>query len=127
MNKELSQELSDKIINDYKDNISIIQIAKTYHIGHTTIERIIKDNNLTRPSRYELSQEIINNIINDFNKPMSISEVALKYNMSRARIRKILNNNGLKYRQKLHLNKFLQDTINEILEKYKKMVYLLIS
>lgn len=119
MSKELSQEVIDKIINDYKNNIPIIQIAKTYHIGHTTIEKIIKDNNLTRPSRYELPQETIDNIINDFNKPMSISEVALKYNMSRARIRRILNNNGLEHRQKLHLNKLSQDTINEILEKYK--------
>lgn len=86
----------NRIIELYKKGNSCIQIGKIFNVTHTTISKILKDNNIeviVNPGKYNFLDEDL--IIKLYKEGMSLGKIAETFKVSRKPITRIIKSNNI--------------------------------
>jgi Mor family transcriptional regulator len=88
--RKTSNEVEKKVIKDYENGKTMMEISKKYKMGRMTITRILKDNSIDITRKVVRGKERIA-IANDVKQGMSIGELRKKYNRSKYLIVDVMN------------------------------------
>lgn len=128
--RRISEEIRNNIAKDLKElneygkyKYSYRELAKKYNIGHRTVYRIVKENNLNRKNE-KITKEIRNNVIKNLKEldeygkyKYNYREIATKYNISYTTVYNIAGENNLSRDSKRKLSKNLTNKIVKDLKK----------
>jgi hypothetical protein len=92
------------------------QLSREYNCKNTTINKILKSNNIKLRDRYKLTPDEEINIISDFNSGMLIKDISIKYNENLKLIYSIIHRHNLSLRSEdnrtYHINHNYFDNID---------------
>lgn len=101
---KLDKTLESNIVNDYRQGISIIEIAKRYKVSRATVNNIRVRNNI--PNRKtKVNNQLISKVVNLYNLGYSITELSKKLKVDKGVCSKILH----KEIEELDANKVSQE------------------
>lgn len=96
--------MENEIISLYRQNVSIMEITKKYHISSSSLFRILNKTNEprhhARMSLINISSELKSDIINLYIDGLSIHKISKHLSIDRRLIAKLLKNEGISQRNK---------------------------
>jgi ribosomal protein S13 len=112
------KEIVDQIILDYKNGLSLKQIAKKWKIHEHSVYKYLERVNINPNRQKSFSKKEIKQIIDYYsNLNLTIKQIALKFGVHPETIRRILEKNDVETRVKI--KRLSQDQIQEIIKEYQ--------
>lgn len=118
--KKISEDIFNKIINDYEGGKPLCYLRDTYKYSTERIKRDFLNHGITlhRPQFKHIDNSQLKNIVHDYNKGMSITGLNKRYGHSYEVLKKNLINQGVIIRG--HLKILKKDEVDLIAADYNK-------
>lgn len=114
----------DKIITQYKNGMSVLNISKFFKVGRERIEEVLKENHTPKRDITEYNRKVPKEqekkIAKLYTEKVPVKELAEKYMVDTTTVRKVLRRQNVKLKTIKDLRKFTEKEEKEIIKEYKK-------